>query len=145
MDINVAELVRHSGEIILIDTIIEVDDESLHAETTVRNDGLFNTGPEDVPSFIAVEYMAQSIAAWAGYRGRHEGKPANPGLLLGTRDFTASIPMLPVGSTVQIQVNLVMEMASGLAVFDAQVSNDELTISSRLSVLTVYSLDDINL
>ena len=141
---SVADLVPHSGDVVLLDEIEAAAPKSLSAITTVRADGLFNTTPHSVPSFIAVEYMAQAVAAWAGYHGRLEGRPVQPGLLLGVRDFQASLADMPVGARVRVAVEQVMEMANGLAVFDASVTAEAFEITARLSVLTVESLKELD-
>lgn len=142
-ELNVAELVPHSGEIVLLDEVHDVSESALKASTRVRGDGLFNVTPEAVPAFIGVEYMAQAIAAWAGWRGRQAGEPVKPGLLLGAREFTANVANLPVGTELEIQVDRVIEMENGLAVFDGVVKGEAVEITARLSVLTVDSLESL--
>ena len=143
-DAHVADLVPHSGEIVLLDQVLEVTEASLRASTTVRADGLFNVNDHDVPAFIGVEYMAQSIAAWAGWHGQRAGGAIKPGLLLGVREFSSNQANFVVGDTVQISVDRVLEMENGLAVFDGLIEGDNINITARLSVLTVDSLAEIN-
>jgi predicted hotdog family 3-hydroxylacyl-ACP dehydratase len=97
-----------------------------------------------VPSFIAIEYIAQAIAAWAGYRGKFQSQPVKVGLLLGIRDFKASVDYMPVGATVQVRAQRIMEMANGMAVFDGWITGDDIEISGRLSVLSVESLESLD-
>lgn len=143
-DIEVASLIPHAGEIVLLDRLETFTEDSINAHTVVRDDGLFNNTPHQVPSFIAIEYMAQAIAAWAGYRGKSLGQPVKIGLLLGTRDFKASMDYMPVGAKVQVRIQRIMEMANGMAVFDGWVTGDGIEISGRLSVLSVASLESLD-
>ncbi len=143
-DIEVASLIPHAGEIVLLDRLETFTEDSINAHTVVRDDGLFNNTPHQVPSFIAIEYMAQAIAAWAGYRGKSLGQPVKIGLLLGTRDFKASVDYMPVGAKVQVRIQRIMEMANGMAVFDGWVTGDGIEISGRLSVLSVASLESLD-
>ena len=143
-EIEVETLLPHAGEIVLLDRIEAIAQDSITALTVARNDGLFNNTPQQLPSFIAIEYMAQAIAAWAGYRGKTEGQPVRTGLLLGTRDFKASADYIPVGAHLQVRAQRIMEMPNGLAVFDAWVTGDGVEISGRLSVLSVESLESLD-
>ncbi len=136
--------VPHSGEMVLLDTIDSVAETSLVARTVVRADGLFNVSANQVPSFISVEYMAQAVAAWAGFHGLARGESVQPGLLLGVRDFRASTPNMQVGDQLTVSVEQVMQTPNGLAVFDARTESANLNISARLSVLTVKSLDEMH-
>ncbi len=140
---SIESLVPHTGEIVLLDSLVTVSQIALSARTTVRADGLFNTTPERVPSFIAVEYMAQAMAAWAGHHGLARGEPVRPGLLLGVRDYVASAPYMPVGEALEVTVRQVLETPAGTAVFDAEVTGQTVHITARLSVLTVESLEDL--
>ena len=142
--LNVNDLVPHSGEIVLIDVIDHVEENALQARTTVRDDGLFNSTADAVPAFMAVEYMAQAIAAWAGWRGSRSAEPVKPGLLLGARDFSADTPNLSVGTELAIEIERVLEMANGLGVFDCSVKGEGVAVTARLSVLTVDSLEELN-
>ena len=63
---------------VLLERVTAVAQDTLAAEVIVRADGMFdNLGT--VPSFVGVEYMAQAIAAWAGYHAKQRGEPVIPG------------------------------------------------------------------
>ena len=62
IDIEVAKLLPHDGKMVLLDSVIEYDQESLIAEVAVRNDGLFGDG-KTVPAWLAIEYSAQTVSA----------------------------------------------------------------------------------
>jgi predicted hotdog family 3-hydroxylacyl-ACP dehydratase len=53
---------------VLLDELIGATDSSLEARCIVRNDGLFTLADGRVPAMVAVEYMAQAVAAFAGVR-----------------------------------------------------------------------------
>ena len=143
-DIDVATLLPHAGEIVLLDHLREVSTDTIIAVTRARNDGLFNNTQDQVPSFIAIEYMAQAIAAWAGYRDQAAGGAIKMGLLLGTREFKANVEYMPVDTELEVKVQSIMEMENGLAVFDGWVAGHGVEISARLSVLSVDSLESLN-
>jgi predicted hotdog family 3-hydroxylacyl-ACP dehydratase len=143
MTVDIRELLPQAGRMALLDVLVEADGEQLAAQTTVRADGLFDVDGR-VPAVTGVEYMAQAVAAWAGHRSRGRGEPVRPGLLLGVRDFRVSVDEFLVGETLIVRVRRVVESAAGLAVFDAALHNDRLTASARLTVMTLQSLDDVD-
>jgi predicted hotdog family 3-hydroxylacyl-ACP dehydratase len=83
IDIEVAELLPHDGNMVLLDGVVDYDQESLVAEVVVRDDGLFGDG-KTIPAWIGIEYMAQTVAAHGGMMCHLVGKPINLGFLLGT-------------------------------------------------------------
>ncbi len=140
IDINVSELVPHTGKMLLLDKVIEYDQESLVAEVLVRGDGLFNEG-DKVPAWVGIEYMAQTIAAHGGMMCVLAGKPIQLGFLLGSRRYVSNISAFKVGEKLTITVSLLME-DQGLGVFDCQIVADGIDISAKLNVY--QPTDDIN-
>jgi predicted hotdog family 3-hydroxylacyl-ACP dehydratase len=142
-DLDLRDLVPHSGPMLLIDELISANDQYLEAACTVRNDGLFTVSGDRIPAMVAVEYMAQAVAAFAGVRATLRGEPIKPGLLLGARNFTSSAAYLSPGERLRIAVALVIESANGLAVFDCEITGADLHAGARLTVITTNSLDDL--
>jgi len=142
-DLDVRELVPHSGPMLLIDTLTGATDVSLQASCVVRNDGLFNLADGRVPAMTMVEYMAQTVAAFAGVRATGNGERVKPGLLLGARNFTSSVAFLTPGDQLDISVTLVIESVNGLAVFDCEIRGDNVHATTRLTVITADSLDGL--
>ena len=126
---------------LLIDELISATDSSLEASCIVRNDGLFALADGRVPALVAVEYMAQTVAAFAGVRATKIGESIKPGLLLGARNFASSVTHLSPGERLTIVVTLVIESANGLAVFDCEIRGRDVHVSARLTVVTIESLD----
>ena len=132
IDIAVAELLPHDGQMVLLDRVIEYDQESLVAEVAVRDDGLFGDG-KIVPAWLAIEYMAQTVAAHGGMMCYLEGKPINLGFLLGTRRYNCNVSTLNVGTKLTIKVERLIQ-DQGLGVFLCQVSGQGVDISAKLNV-----------
>lgn len=132
IDIEVAELVPHDGKMVLLDSVIEYDQESLVAEVAVRDDGLFGDG-KTVPAWLAIEYMAQTVAAHGGMMCHLAGKPINLGFLLGTRRYNCNVSFLTVGTQLKVKVERLIQ-DQGLGVFLCQVSGQGVDISAKLNV-----------
>jgi predicted hotdog family 3-hydroxylacyl-ACP dehydratase len=102
-DIPIIELLPHGPEFALIDALISTSDDETIAVVTVREDTPFAEGG-GVPAYVAIEYMAQTIAARIGYLARLNGLEPPIGFLLGTRLFTCSASHFPLGSRIEISV-----------------------------------------
>lgn len=134
----VDELVRHRGDMSLLDTILDYGDNWLEAQATLTSDNLFLLEGV-VPSWVGIEYMAQTVAAWAGARAQSRGEPVKVGFLVGTRKYQSQGAAFPVGSLLTIRVTQVMTGDNGLGVFDCQLQCEPpegpaFTANARLNV-----------
>lgn len=130
--IDIADLIPHSGDMVLLDRINEYDDQGLTAELTVRGDGLLGDD-QSVPAWAGIEYMAQAIAAYAGMMATQAGKPIRLGFLLGTRRYSSNVAVFKVGSTLAIQVKKIMQ-DDNLGAFDCRILGDGVEVTANLNV-----------
>src|SRR5450830_981789 len=90
---DIAMLVPHAAPMLLLDRVLRVDAETLCAEVAIRPDSLFY-GERGIGAWVGIEYMAQAIAAYAGYHAQQRGEPVKIGFLLGARGTNAAAPGL---------------------------------------------------
>jgi len=129
---------------LLLDRVVERDPQCLTAELTIRPDHPFmRTG--GVGAWIALEFMAQAVAALAGWEAREAGIVPQPGFIIGSRHFSSNVPWLPSGLTLQVRVTQDLRDESGLAAFTGRVwgrLNEEIEVDAR-ATLTVFQPHDI--
>ena len=127
------ELVPHSGKMSLLSRVIACGDDWLEAEVDIHAASLF-AEPEGVPAWVGLEYLAQAIAAYAGYQERqHESSP-KIGFLLGTRKYTVNKSWFAIGLTLSIRVEKEMVAENGLHVFRGQLSGHHIEAFANLNV-----------
>src|ERR1051325_2359742 len=63
---DIRSLLPHTGRMVLLDRVIAADADNLCAEVTIRRDSVFFDG-SGVGAWVGIEYMAQTIGAYAGY------------------------------------------------------------------------------
>ncbi|WP_152207142.1 hypothetical protein [Marinobacter changyiensis] len=144
---TVDELVRHRGDISLLDRILGYGDNWLEARAVVTRNNLFLEHGE-VPAWLGIEYMAQAVAAWAGTRARVEGRQVKVGFLLGSRRYESSVAGFPEGCTMRIRVEQEMAGDSGLGVFDCWIRGrdprgESFEAHARLNVYQPEEFDDL--
>jgi predicted hotdog family 3-hydroxylacyl-ACP dehydratase len=88
---------------ILIDRMIDATDAGSVCEVTIGPQTLF-IGPGGVPAFVGLEYMAQAVAAYGGYKSHLAGEPMAIGFLIGTPQLKTYCQFFCCGQTLQIQV-----------------------------------------
>lgn len=103
----VAPLVPHARGMCLLTQLIAAGDATAIAiaETLTRRDDLFAES-EGIPAWVGVEWLAQTVAAWAGFRARASGEAPAPGLLLGAKRYKAHVPVFAFDQRIQIRVNI---------------------------------------
>jgi len=130
---TLTDLLPHAGNMILLDELLSCDDDAVHTRVTVRP-CLFSDGNGELPGWIGLELMAQSVAAWAGVRAKRAGQPVELGFLIGTRKYECNVPVFPNGRALHIHARASLEDASGLGVFECELTGDGIHASARLNV-----------
>jgi predicted hotdog family 3-hydroxylacyl-ACP dehydratase len=130
----IAELLPHGAGMILIDRLISSTAAHAEAVVVVRRDSRFfeRTG---VPAWVGIEYMAQTVAAHAGYTARREGRAPAIGFLLGTRSYECRVAEFPLGAELRVVAEpLVAER--GLRSFRCAIEHGERVAAE--AVINVY-------
>lgn len=139
---DIRELVPHSGAMVLLDRVVEVDEESLCAEVTIRAETMF-CGPDGVGAWVGIEYMAQAIAAHAGRAARLRGDRVKIGFLLGTRRYECLRPAFTVGSVLRVKVRREIQSDEGLAAFECSIdAENERIARATLTVFQPANIDE---
>jgi predicted hotdog family 3-hydroxylacyl-ACP dehydratase len=115
--------VPHRGVMLLLDRLIAADDDTAVAEVTVPRDGLF-LQDGGMPSWVGLEYMAQTVAAWAGWRAQKKGQAVKIGFLLGSRRYEAVQPFFALGTRLTVSVRCELLGDNGLGMFDCRIHAD---------------------
>ena len=136
---DIRSLIPHSGAMVLLDRVIAVDEESLCAEVCIRSDSLFCSGI-GVGAWVGIEYMAQSIAAFAGYTTYLRGEAIKAGFLLGARRYECTLPIFSLGSLLQVHVRRVLQSDNGLGSFQCRIEHEEQEVAT--ATLTVFQPAD---
>jgi predicted hotdog family 3-hydroxylacyl-ACP dehydratase len=90
MDVAIGDLLPHKPPMILVDEVVEFREDLIHTRIVIR-EGIPFFKEGRVPSYVALEYMAQTIGVWSGLKLRQQGKKLQVGFLLGTRRLNLQI------------------------------------------------------
>lgn len=131
----ISDVLPQSGNMILLDAVECFDADSLTATATVRPGGLFNQPDGSLPAWVGIELMAQAIAAWAGCHARQADTAIKVGFLLGTRQFTSTMPHFPAGSALRLCVERTLQDSSGMGIFVCELHcAGQLAAQARVNV-----------
>lgn len=114
---NVAPFIPQSGEMVLVDRIMDVGEDFLIGESVIRPDHILIKNGK-LPTHAGIEIMAQGVAAWAGIQARQRNEPVRLGYLLGTRKLHIHQSQIAIGTSLRIEVKMSIQDVTGFGVFD---------------------------
>lgn len=112
----IAPYVPQTQGMCLLARLLEVDDAGLCAEARPGRDDLFTTRA-GIPAWVGLEWMAQAVAAWAGWHAAGRGEPPALGLLIGTRRFATDQAHFALETAYRVRVRLEYRADNGLGHF----------------------------
>lgn len=117
------QFVSHRSPLLLVDDILVHDSQSITAQLTVRDAPPFGDGEGGVPSYLGLEYMAQTIAALSGLRRRAQNLQPIIGLLVGTRCYSNNTPRFADGDRLTISAREKISEYAELSVFECRIAD----------------------
>lgn len=102
-EFTIEEVLHHDAPFILLDDILEVGDNSISTSVRIAEDCPFFEAFKGVPTWVAAEYMAQCVGAFAGHRDRAAGMEPQMGFLVGVREMVCDCAYFSPGSLLIIK------------------------------------------
>ena len=147
---SIESYLPHSGEMVLIDEIIEVGADFIITKTIIKNHKIFCESIESVgesiessestqsqhfafPTYKAIELMAQSLGIFRALN--EKGSNNKLGFLLGARRFEILRPFILSEARTKVAVS--MQDSSGMGVYDCEIFEGE-------NVVAVASISALN-
>lgn len=132
------ELVPHRPPMLLLDRLLAWDDEKALCEVSIDEASPFlERSPAEaglVPAVVGIEYMAQTVAVFAGLRARATGAAPRIGFLLGCRELLLSAEGFSPGDVLVVEARHVWG-ESEVGSFACKVTRqDEVVVSGTLTV-----------
>lgn len=132
----IAPYVPQTQGMCLLDRIVAVDGGSLLAEVTPAPEAMFaNAG--SIPGWVGLEWLAQAVAAWAGWQAAARGEAPAVGFLIGSRRFETAVEGFATNETFHIAVRLDFHADNGLGQFAGEVRHNHGTRLAQ-GTLTIY-------
>lgn len=122
---TIDQVLPHAGRILLLDELIEFGDERVAASVTIRKDSVLSDGVNGVPSWVGLEYMAQTVASYSGVEEVMQGMKPRIGLLLGSRAYRAHVPFFPIGAKLVVSGKMLVRGEDDLVAFACEIRDGE--------------------
>ncbi|WP_266170213.1 hotdog family protein [Dyella subtropica] len=132
----IADVLPHTGDMVLLDRVVEFDAERIVCTRIVRDGDPFVSDDGSLPAWAGIELMAQTIAAWAGCHARSAGEPIRLGFLLGSRQYQCDTDTFPTGSELRIEAMRHFHDEDGMGVFACRIDASGVHAEARLTVFS---------
>lgn len=119
---DIKTLVPHANTMLLLDSLVSVDGDNLCAAVAIGERTLFCRDGE-VGGWVGIEYMAQAIAAHAGWLALQQGEPVRIGFLLGSRRYECSTPAFAQGTLLHVHVHMEIKNENGLGAYQCRIED----------------------
>jgi predicted hotdog family 3-hydroxylacyl-ACP dehydratase len=131
---ELAELLPHSGPMRLLERVLAHSPERTVCALDPSASELFRDGSGSVPAWVALEWMAQCIAAHGGLVARGEGRAPSPGMLVGAKRLALERAHFAAGESLEVEARFAGG-AGALASFECALrAGSELVATGSLSV-----------
>lgn len=128
---------------LLLDRILDFEENKAVAEAIPRSNRWYSNSAGNMPAWIGIELMAQTVAAHIALKKRQENLPVKMGALLGTRQYRPARSSFFADVPLSISVHMILRDPSGLGAYDCSIASDDDTIA--VATLKVYEPEDFKL
>jgi predicted hotdog family 3-hydroxylacyl-ACP dehydratase len=140
---DIRKLVPHSGQMVLLDRAISADTDDFCAEVRIHA-GSMLADEHGVGAWVGIEYMAQAIAAHAGWLALQRGDEVKVGFLLGSRKYEAQVSQFALGDVLRVHVHRVLQAENGLGAFECRIDIVDGASAVATATVTVFQPDNVN-
>lgn len=120
----IEQVVPHDHPMILIDALVAYNDISAQCRLDIRtSSNFYSEDKQGVPSYVAIEYMAQSIAAFANANEKDQGGEVAIGFLVSSRKLKVFVSNFTLGMQLDVFVEQLYAEESGLSAFDCFIEH----------------------
>lgn len=140
---DIRALVPHSGQMVLLDRALGADTDNLCAEVRIHAASIL-ADAQGVGAWVGIEYMAQAIAAHAGWLALDRGEAVKVGFLLGSRKYEAKVSHFALGSVLRVHVHRVLQAENGLGAFECRIDIVDGMANAATATVTVFQPHNVN-
>ncbi|MCP4446861.1 MAG: 3-hydroxylacyl-ACP dehydratase [Myxococcales bacterium] len=133
----IASVIPHKPPMVLLDAIVDLGEMRIVTSVRIGPDSMFLRDGK-VRSIVAIEYMAQTVAAYAGMQRHSLGAPPKVGYIIGVPLMQLKTDSFQLGDTLQVHAEHLWGEGE-LGRIACRITRSEIEVAS--ATLSVYSGD----
>ena len=136
---ELTEILPHRPPMVYLDRVVSFDEGEIVCAATVGAEPclLPQNADGSIPTWLGLEYMAQTAAAYAGMCALRDKLPVRRGVLLGTRKLELFVPSLTAGRKLLVSA-LPQSEDEDMRIFECSIkdaASGELLAEGKINVL----------
>ncbi len=132
---SIESVAAHTEPMILLDSLDRYGEKTCVCRVNITEQSAFyDFENQGVASYIGSEYMAQTIAAYAGAHALDENREVKIGFLLGSRSYKTSSPYFKLNEQIIISIEELYKENSGLSVFGCEIHDVDGNILANANI-----------
>ncbi len=124
MNYAAGDFIPHRDRMKLIGDIIEIDDAHCVTQSLATTLWPLCDGRR-INAIIIVELVAQTAAAFIGWKKRAEQKDAGAGVIVGIKKTVITVPFIPAGTSLKTSCRMLVNLHDQYAEFEGEVIGDD--------------------
>lgn len=126
----------HTAPMILLDSLDSYDENNGCCSVTISpQSNFYDADTQSVPSHVGIEYMAQTIAAYANANQVDAGAKVEIGFLVSSRKYKMHSNSFLLNSTLKIEIEKLYSEPNGLSAFDCVIKEaDKILVEAKINV-----------
>lgn len=126
----------HTEPMILLDSLDSYDENNGCCSVTISpQSNFYDADTQSVPSHVGIEYMAQTIAAYANANQVDAGAKVEIGFLVSSRKYKMHSNSFLLNSTLKIEIEKLYSEPNGLSAFDCVIKEaDKILVEAKINV-----------
>ena len=138
----IEDILPHRDPMLLLDHVLSFDAQTASAQYAPRRGAWYADANGNMPAWIGIELMAQTVAVHNGLLRRSLGLPPKQGALLGTRRFTSTQSAFAADQPLVTQSKMIYREASGMGAYECTIAVDGAIVVS--ATLIVFEPEDFS-
>lgn len=122
------DLLAHESPMLLLTELVSVEEEGACCKALVTKENPFADENGNLPGWVGIELMAQTIAVWGGRLSIDEQRDSRIGFLLGTRKYESLVESFPLGAELVVTATLIIRDGS-MGVFQCVISQEDKVVA----------------
>ncbi len=127
--LRLENLLPHEPPMLLLSSVVSVDENGSCCEAYVARELPFVDDNGDLPGWVGIELMAQTIGVWGARHAENAGHDVNIGLLLGSRKYESQVGVFPAGSRLIVTAEKVL-LDGNMGVFQCAIHLDDKIVAN---------------
>lgn len=138
----IEDILPHRDPMLMLDRVLSFDTQTASAQYAPRSSAWYADVDGNMPAWIGVELMAQTVAAHNSLLRRNQGFSPKQGALLGTRRLSSTLSAYVADQPLVTHTRMIYRETSGMGAYECTIAVDGAIVAR--ATLIVFEPNDFS-